>query len=310
MSESQNGPQAIDEAGAGAGAGAVAGRSLGLQGAANARDLGGYRTAAGRTVRDGVALRGDALSRLTDADLDTLTRLGVRTVVDLRGLNEVRENGSDRLPGLDPADSQRIELTDGVASIESGRVRLVHLPVYAHEHDIYVDLRDALSSQDPAAQQALLGNGGSERIMADMYRWFVTDPVMRSRFAETVRLLADPDGTPVLFHCTAGKDRTGWAAAIVLTALGVDRATVYRDYLLTNERAAATMARIMEMFTRRKVLQDPSLMLPVVRAEARYLDAAFEAVAEGWADFDEFLGSGLGLDGETLAALRKNLLVG
>ncbi len=283
-------------------------RSLGLSGAANARDLGGYRTVDGRTVRAGVALRGDALHRLTEEDLAVVAELGIRQVVDLRGLNEVRENGSDRLPGLDPAEIARVELSDGVTSIGSGPIRVVHLPVYSPEHDIYVDLRDALSSQDPAAQHALLGDGGGERIMSEMYRWFVTDPVIRSRFAETVRLLAEPDGTPLLFHCTAGKDRTGWVAAIVLTALGVDRDTVYQDYLLTNERSASTVKRVMDMFTQRRVLQDPSLMVPLIRAQAAYLDAAFAAVAEGWADFGDFLAEGLGLDAGTLAALRRNLL--
>ena len=141
-----------------------------------------------------------------------------------------------------------------------------------------------------------------------MYRWFVTDPVIRSRFAETVRLLADPAGTSVLFHCTAGKDRTGWVAAIVLTALGVDRDTVYADYLLTNERSAATVERIMAAFTRHKMLEDPTLMLPVIRAEAAYLDASFAAVEEGWTDFESFLTDGLDLDPGELAALRANLL--
>ena len=189
-------------------------RSLGLHGAANARDLGGHRTADGRTVRTGAALRGDALHRLSDADLETLTALGIRQVVDLRGLNEVRENGSDRLPGLDPEQVAAVELTDGATSIAAGPVRLVHLPVYSPEHDVYVALREVLSVQDAAAQHALLGDGGGERLMSEMYRWFVTDPVIRSRFAQTVRLLADPDGTPLLFHCTAGKDRTGWAQAV------------------------------------------------------------------------------------------------
>lgn len=286
----------------------VPARSLGLNAAANARDLGGYRTGDGRTVRSGVALRAEALVRLDDADLETLTALGVRQVVDLRGLNEVQENGSDRLPGLDPVDIATVELTDGVAVIEGGRIRLLHLPVYSPDHDIYVELRDILGSQDAVAQRALLGDGGGERIMTEMYRWFVTDPVIRTRFAETVRLLADPAGTSVLFHCTAGKDRTGWVAAILLTALGVDRDTVYADYLLTNERSAATVERIMESFTRHKVLEDPALILPVIRADAAYLDAAFAAVAEGWTDFESFLTDGLGLAAAELAALRANLL--
>jgi protein-tyrosine phosphatase len=283
-------------------------RSLGLRGAPNARDLGGYRTADGRTVRPGLALRSDALHRLSEQDLAVVAELGIRQVVDLRGINEVRENGSDRVPGLDPDEVARVELADGVTGIGSGPVRLLHLPVYSAEHDIYVALRDVLAAQDPAAQHALLGDGGGERIMAEMYRWFVTDPVIRSRFAQAVRLLADPDRTPLLFHCTAGKDRTGWAAAIVLTALGVDRPTVHADYLLTNERSAATMERIMELFTSRRILEVPALMRPVLQAEAAYLDAAFGAVAEGWASFEDFLTEGLGLEPETLAALRKNLL--
>ncbi|WP_052433131.1 tyrosine-protein phosphatase [Streptacidiphilus carbonis] len=272
-------------------------RSLGLRAAANARDLGGYRTADGRTVRTGVALRSDALHRLADGDLDVLTALGVRQVVDLRGLNEVQENGSDRLPEAVPAGAD-------------APVRLVHLPVYSAEHDIYIALRDVLAGQDAAAQHALLGDGGAERIMTEMYGWFVTDPAIRGMFARTVRLLADPDGVPLLFHCTAGKDRTGWVAAIVLTALGVDRETVYEDYLLTNVRSAALIERIMEVFDARGVMSDPTLMLPVIRAEAGYLDAAFAAVAAGWPDFDAFLAEGLGLDAATLAALRKNLLDG
>jgi len=283
-------------------------RSLGLRGAVNARDLGGYRTADGRTVRAGVALRGDALHRLTEQDLTVLADLGLRQVVDLRGLDEVRENGSDRLPGLPPEEIARVELSEGVTSIGSGPIRLLHLPVYSAEHDIYVALRDVLAGQDPVAQQALLGGGGGERIMSEMYRWFVTDPVIRSRFAETIRLLADPERAPLLFHCTAGKDRTGWTAAIVLTALGVDRDTVYADYLLTNERSAATMGRIMEMFTSRRILADPSLIRPVLSARAAYLDASFAAVEEGWASFEDFLSAGLGLDEPTLAAFRKNLL--
>lgn len=270
-------------------------RSLGLKAAANARDLGGYRTADGRTVRSGVALRGDALNRLTDADLDILSGLGLRQVVDLRGLNEVEENGSDRLPG-------------GVPVGADGPVRLVQLPVYSPEHDIYISLRDVLAGQDSQAQHALLGDGGAERIMAEVYDWFVTDPAIRDLFASAVRLLADPDGVPLLFHCTAGKDRTGWTAAIVLTALGVDRDTVYEDYLLTNARSAALIERIMEVFNTNGIMEDPTLMLPVIRADAAYLDAAFAAVEDGWPSFGAFLGEGLGLDSATLAALRKNLL--
>jgi protein-tyrosine phosphatase len=266
----------------------VPGRSLGLEGALNARDLGGYRTADGRTVRSGVALRGDALHRATDADLAVLAALGVRHVIDLRGLNEVAENGEDRLPVGAELEAQ---------------------PVFATDHDIYASLRDTLAAQDADAQRELLGDGGAERMMVSMYGWFVTDPQIRARFAATVRALTRPERLPLFFHCTAGKDRTGWTAAIVLTALGVDRETVYADYLLTNERTDGLIGRILARLGTQGVMREPELMRPVMRADRTYLDAAFAAAAAGWPTFHAFLREGLGLTDVELEALRENLLV-
>lgn len=263
------------------------GRSLALRGAANARDLGGYRTSDGRTVRSGLVLRSEALGRLDEGDRAAVAALGLRRVIDLRGLDEVALHGADLLP-------------DGV--------ELRRLPVYAADRDIYVALREALAGRDAAAQAALLGNGGATRLMTGMYAWFVTDEAIRGHFAEVLRSLAEPDGVPLLIHCTAGKDRTGWAAALLLSALGVPRDVVYRDYLLTNERSAATTAAIMQAFAAGGAVADPALMLPLLRAEAGYLDAAFTAVESGWPDLETFLEDGLGLDGDTRGRLRENLL--
>ncbi|MEY9843102.1 tyrosine-protein phosphatase [Streptacidiphilus sp. MAP5-3] len=263
------------------------GRSLGLQGAVNARDLGGYRTAEGRTVRSGVALRGDALHRATDEDIAVLESLGVRTVIDLRGGNEVAENGADRIPSGAELEPQ---------------------PVYATDHDIYGALRDSLAGKNAEQQHALLADGGAERLMIDMYRWFVDEPEIRARFAATVKALCHPERVPVFFHCTAGKDRTGWTAAIVLTALGVDREAVYEDYLLTNARTAELIDRILVTMGTQGIMREPELMLPIMRADRRYLDASFAAVEAGWPSFGEFLAEGLGLTEADLEGLRKNLL--
>jgi protein-tyrosine phosphatase len=263
------------------------GRSLGLQGAVNARDLGGYRTAEGHTVRSGIALRGDALHRATDADLAVLESLGIRTVVDLRGGAEVAENGADRVPAGAELEAQ---------------------PVYATDHDIYGALRDSLAGKNAERQRALLADGGAERLMVDMYRWFVDEPEIRARFAATVKALCRPERVPVFFHCTAGKDRTGWTAAIVLTALGVDRETVYEDYLLTNARTAELIERILATMGTQGIMREPELMLPIMRADRAYLDASFAAVSAGWPSFGEFLSEGLGLTDADLDGLRKNLL--
>ncbi|WP_051813856.1 tyrosine-protein phosphatase [Kitasatospora sp. MBT63] len=287
-------------------------RSLGLTGAVNARDLGGYPTADGRVLRHGVALRADALSRLTDEDLAVLADHGLRRVVDLRSLVEVREAGPDRLPGLPAAALAAAEFSDSPGVVEPADpagIALHHLPIFAADFDIYVALRNALADRDADKQRALLGDGKAAAMMTGLYRWFVTDPVARDRFASVIRLLAAPDGPPLVFHCSAGKDRTGWAAALVLTALGVDRDTVFDDYLLTNQRSAALIEMIVDSFHTRGLMKDPSLLLPVFRAERAYLETAFAAVEAGWPSFDAFWRDGLGLDDEVLDGLRANLLV-
>jgi protein-tyrosine phosphatase len=289
----------------------LAARSLGLAGAVNARDLGGYRTTDGRLLRSGIALRSDGLHRLQEADHEVFAALGIRHVVDLRSLDEVREAGPDRVPGLPVADIAAAELSVGPLSVTADGpdgITLHHVPVFAREFDIYLALRDALAERDPVAQRALLGDGRAARMMIDLYRWFVTDPVARERFASVLRLLAAPDAPPVLFHCTAGKDRTGWTAALVLTALGVDRETVLADYLLTNVRSAALIDQVVAGFHHRGLMEEPSLLLPLFRADQAYLAAAFDEVAAGWSGFEEFWQAGLGLDDAVLAGLRGNLL--
>ncbi|GAA1248300.1 tyrosine-protein phosphatase [Kitasatospora nipponensis] len=288
-----------------------AARSLGLSGAVNARDLGGYLTADGRVVRGGVALRSDGLNRLGEGDLELLAALGLRHVVDLRSLEEVREAGPDRVPGLPVADVSATELTAEpmvLPAVGPDGVTLHHLPVFAADFDIYVALREALADRDPDKQRALLGEGRAAAMMTGLYRWFVTDPVARERFAAVLRLLAAPDGPPVLFHCTAGKDRTGWTAALLLTALGVDRETVFEDYLLTNERSGAIVEQVVESFATRGLMREPRLLLPLFRAERGYLETAFAEVEAGWPDLGAFWREGLGLDDLVLAGLRRNLL--
>ncbi|MFG3225219.1 tyrosine-protein phosphatase [Kitasatospora sp. NPDC048194] len=267
----------------------LVGRSLGLRGALNARDLGGYRTADGRAVRGGAVLRSDGLNHLTADDLGPLGALGLRRVVDLRSAEEVREAGPDRLP-------------EGVI--------LHHAPLWAVDFDIHLTLRTALADRSARKQRALLGDGRAAAMMTGLYRWFVTDAGARESFAALLRLLAAPDGVPLLFHCSAGKDRTGWAAALVLTALGVDRETVLADYLLTNERSAPAVARVLEELGSRGLMREPELLLPVFRADRGYLDAAFAEVEAGWSGFDAFWREGLGLDDEVSDGLRANLLDG
>ncbi|WP_245673474.1 tyrosine-protein phosphatase [Nocardia lijiangensis] len=124
---------------------------------------------------------------------------------------------------------------------------------------------------------------------ADLYRAFVTAPGANAAFASVLRDIIETGGG-VLYHCTAGKDRTGWATAVLLTLLGVDRATVTEDYLLSNQY--------------RNAAPDD----PLNGVQSGWLDAAFDQVNQTYGGFDAYARDGLGLTGADLAALRAKML--
>ncbi|HVB41377.1 MAG TPA: tyrosine-protein phosphatase [Streptosporangiaceae bacterium] len=253
----------------------MAGRDLGFAELPNARDLGGYETADGRTVRTGTLLRADSLSRASRADVATLASMGVGLVIDLRGDTEIGTFGLGPWAG-----------------------RRVHLPISDTAHDI-VGLITQASPGTRLSEEEISG------LMADTYREFVADDQARRQFATALEAIAARDRSPVLFHCTAGKDRTGWLAAIVLTALGVKQDDVYFDYLLTNERfttgrGAAGRCRLLESL--RALVGDVQPLMPVIEARPSYLAAAFAEADSRYGGFPAFLRQGLGVDAAVLRA--------
>lgn len=170
-----------------------------LQGASNFRDLGGYPGHGGRPVRWRRLFRSDHLGHLTDADKAQLVELGLARAFDFRGDAE-RAAAAYELDGL----------TQHPLAIE---------PTVVQRMQELVTRGQALTPQHAAS------------LMGDLYRGLVND--QSHRFAELFEQLLQADA-PVVFHCTAGKDRTGFAAALILLALGVPRQLVLQDYLLTN----------------------------------------------------------------------------
>ena len=246
-----------------------------MQGALNVRDLGGIATGTGGKIGSGRVLRSDALSELTDEDLATLAGMGLRTAIDFRSMAEVDDAGADRLPA-------------GAAAVA--------LPVNAAN-------LDELFAADPDALHDLLSDGKGVQFMLGINRQFVADPAQLAQFGRALHLIADADRQPVLFHCTAGKDRTGWMAAIVLTALGVPRDAVTADYLATNDYIwpgyQAMLAGQEDLL---------ALVKPLLVQDAAYLDAAFDETQTRFGGFDGFLADGLGFAGEDVGRLRAGLL--
>ncbi|MBM0233671.1 tyrosine-protein phosphatase [Micromonospora sp. STR1_7] len=264
----------------------MAGQDWELVGAPNARDLGGLLGADGRRIRAGRLIRTPALGRLTDEDLPVLAKLGPACVLDLRDSSEIAVAPVDRLPG---------------------EPRVVHLPVHDPEHPVFTYVSAVLLGHDLDAY-AELARQGTAGAMAEIYRWFVTGESARVGFAEAVRLATRPENLPLVYHCSAGKDRTGWLTVVLLTALGVDEATIRAEYLRNNALTDSLRAVIVEAMRRRQPELDVEAVLPVLEVRDAYLDAGYDEVRRVHGSFDGYLRDGLGLTDDVLTALRAQLL--
>ncbi len=227
-------------------------RSIPLSGASNFRDLGGYAGAGGRPVRWRRLFRSDHLAALTPRDAETLQSLGLSRAFDFRGERE-RSAVPYTLAGVAqhalPIEPTVVQRLQEL--VEAGRT-------VTPEHTV--------------------------ELMQDTYRAFVHDNA--ARFASLFEHLLDSDA-PLVFHCTAGKDRTGFAAAMILLALGVPRQVVMQDYLLTNQ-----LYRMPPAVARRA----PREVLKVLwRVQQEFLDAALHAVDQDYGGVDQYLARELGV---------------
>jgi protein-tyrosine phosphatase len=248
----------------------TADRALHLATAPNFRDVGGYRTADGRWVRMGLVYRSDQLDRLSDADLARIGRLSPALVVDLRTEAE-RKRGPDRLP---PGAAPMIADVAADAPPSGGISRI--------------------SSPNDAADFLIRAN-----------QQFVALPSAKDAYTRLFAKLQS-EGGPDVYHCSAGKDRTGWATAVLLTALSVPRETVMADYLASN---GYLVEKNRAMFSAMPARQAANLE-PVFTVRAAYLNAAFDEVDKRYGSFDRYLKEGLGLDDAALARLKARFLAG
>lgn len=250
----------------------------------NIRDIGGYRSVHGPEVMRGRLFRGDSLSKLSPADAGRLGRFGLRTVIDFRTPGEILVAGDDRLPP------------------DTGYVRL---PVSGGDLGPVYEL---VASGDRERQRRALGDGRAASYMAGVHRGYVSDARQREAFGAALRLLCTPGELPVLYHCSGGRDRTGWMTAIVLTVLGVPREAVLDDYLLSNDYHRSGYTRLRFGLVKTGVMDDPELLRPILEVSATYLGAAFEEADRYYGSFGQFLADGLGVGSALAERLRQALL--
>jgi hypothetical protein len=216
---------------------------LDLEGAANARDVGGLPTVDGRTTRPGVLLRADNLQDLTDADVALLVdRLGLRTVVDLRSTGEVHLAGPTPLAGrVAHHQLSLIPEWDGEPAPDHDRAEVERAVERAVVNDDeQVDVERALPKLSDFSQRER-----DRTDPTDLFSHYVGYvETAGPNIGRALKVLADPDSGPTLVHCAAGKDRTGVVVALALSLAGVQRDAVVADYLRSAERADRILARL------------------------------------------------------------------
>jgi len=253
-----------------------------LSGAWNFRDVADGTPA----LRPGRLFRSGELSRLDDGGRETLRRLGITDIADLRATREVTRRG----PGLVP---------DGV------EVHLLPFPDLGEEGDEDESDTDGQAPHEHAFQRLLTGEGSDSdesvndaaaRYMIDEYRQFPSRNGAQRALHSVVTLLAS--GRPVLTHCFAGKDRTGFVVATVLETIGVDRDTILADFLRSNAAAPQLRARISEMIQQRSdteltpevvTFTEARLSDGVLGVREEYLAAAWQSINDDYGSLDGYL---------------------
>ncbi|MGB3051407.1 MAG: tyrosine-protein phosphatase [Polyangiales bacterium] len=258
-------------------------RHVPLTGQPNFRDLGGYAASDGRTVKWGLVYRSGELSRLSNDDVSKLGGLGIKAVVDLRSPEEVSARGDGRLPPEANAHPMPIASSDMFAKL---------IPMF---------LKGDFSKVPPD-------------LLDTVNRMLVRD--FTEQYTGLLRVLSNPANRPLVFHCTQGKDRAGFGAAMVLSALGVPWETVVEDYLLSNHFRKEENDKMLGMIRTFAASQAGpegeeiafSRVEGLLYVKEQSLQAAHAEIIERHGSIAAFLSEGLGCSEDGLRRLRDDLL--
>ena len=249
----------------------------------NFRDFGGYQTKNGARLKKGLLYRSGDLSKATDADLEKLSTLGIKTICDLRSKKE-RLLEPDRFPDVEPTTFFNIPMRPIVDYHARSLGRLFSL-MFGKERKM-----DYIAESYKA------------------YREYATGylPQLKALFER----ISNPDNLPLLIHCSAGKDRTGVVSSLIQQILGVPLDIAMEDYLKTNENLGAYVEEIIEKLSKLAYFGVPwKIYMPLFDARVDYMNAAFSQVKDEFGALDEWTRRGLGFSEKEQDAL-SNLLLG
>lgn len=255
-------------------------RLLAVSGTKNFRDLGGYKTQDGRTIKWNLIYRSDNLAHLDEVGMEAFQALDIRAITDLRSSSE-RMQEPNRIPAAYPGPIYNV------------------LPI----NDRPVDIR--------ALGRKIVTGKITDKDIDDLldHRKFITNDSHRAYWGQWLSDLAKDEATPHLFHCTSGKDRTGFGASVFLLAMGVPEKTVKTDFLLSNAVLEKyNSARILEIDRKVPGSIDEDLFGKILGVSESTINNSFAEMKSRYGSIDGFIRDGLGVDDATRTKLQSKFL--
>lgn len=265
-------------------------RTLPVSGTQNLRDLGGYTGDSGRQVKYGMLYRSDQLAKVAGAGEAYLKNLGIKTVIDLRSLPEARKS----------------------PNVDFGALKILRCDPSAETAELAASFQASAADEDRLlvdnVRQKLAGNQPEDG-MALQYRKFATHPPCIAAFGRMMKEICDPESAPLIFHCRGGKDRTGFAAMLILGALGVSEADIIADYLVTRDNRAARTEIKMEQY--KTYTDDPavlSYLYTLLDTTPDYMQTSINEIKKQYDTIENYLKAVLGLTASQLEIMKNTYL--
>ena len=243
------------------------------------RDIGGYRTIDGRRVKWNTFYRSDKLSDLTEEDIEYFKALGIKTILDLRSKGEVLSSPDPYIEGL-----KYINIS-GMSELDNNNGNFDMISIF---------------------NQNYLEHFDGKKFLMNGYRSAVFNNLA---YKELIDCMENEERMPILLHCTAGKDRTGFASALILLILGVPEETVIKDYLLSNEYRKSKNEEIVKSI--KKLSNNPKhfeLLNMMLEVRREYIEASFKEIRDKYENIDKYLEVEYGLSKTKRRELKKRYL--
>jgi len=253
-------------------------RRISIHSIVNFRDLGGIPTKDGRAMQWGKIYRAGDLSNLSKKETEYFNSLGIKTIVEFRNDKEIKKK-PNKLPKESVINYVRVPIGD-----ESGNVQ------------------EALKKQ--VLKNRRNADFDSQAFVKNVYKEFIDD--YAKQYIPLMQLLLDENNYPLLFHCTAGKDRTGLGAALIMGAVGVDKKIIMDDFMLSNYYRNDHNNKVLRKMTLLGVRQN--VAQPLLEVDSTYLQGSFDQMDNNYGDMNTFLDKELGIGDQERETLKSILL--